>query len=317
MVSLTISLSFNGEEKTLVSSDKIKVEEKQLDSPDKIEEEERKLVSPNKIKHFVFSRFFPHQDPNYPHDVCDVDFLKEQVLLVPNILRSLENQTCKNFEVVFLANDNYFSDPKYEFIFTALKNTTLPVKVIKRVDMVPLLKGAYDNYDFVIQSRLDFDDFMCKDAVADIQSKVTECDSILAYGYCKGYEYIYGELHFWYNLLNEIGHLGMLQSLILKSSFAKKIPPIMIGINHSKIKILLKEFLEKNGIEFTEKMFQQNTSKNAFIYFRHEYSYKLNLNKNLSQLKVPNPNYRLTTSYITKEQLKDEFGFFHELKSII
>lgn len=302
MVSLTISLSFNGEEKTLVVSDKV-------------EEEEKKLDSPNKIKHFIFSRFFPYQDPNYPHDVCDVDFLKEQVLLVPNILRSLENQTCKNFELVFLANDNYFSDPKYEFIFTALKDTTLPVKVIKKVDMVPLLKDAYDNYDFVIQSRLDFDDFMCKDAVADTQSKVNECDSVLAYGYCKGYEYIYDELYFFYNLIGDVGHHSLLQSLILKSSFAKKIPPIMIGLNHSKIKILLKEFLEKNGIEFTEKMFQQNTSKNAFIYFRHECSYKLNLKK-LSQLKVPNPNSRLTTSYITKEQLKNEFGFFHELKSI-
>lgn len=276
------------------------------------------MVSPDRIKHFIFSRFFPKQNPDYPHDVLDVNFLKNQLLLlVPNMLRSLENQTCKNFELIFLANDKCFSEQQYEIIFSALKTTTLPVvKVIKRNKIAPLIQEAYDNYDFVIQSRLDFDDFISKDVVADTQSKVNECDSILSYGYNRGYTYLYGELYFWYNLLDEIGHHSMMQSLILKSSFAKEISFISVFINHMRHKIILKDFLEKNGIEFKEDMFQQNTSMNAFIYFRHGFSQKQLIANNTPQIKVPSSNIRLTTGYITKEQIKAEFGFFHELKSI-
>ena len=182
-------------------------------------------MSDKTIKHFIFSRFFPKQDPKYPYDVLDVNFLSTQLALAQNNeLKSLENQTNKNFELVFLANPKYFDDPKYKFVFSTLQDsTTLPITFTTMANMPDLVKDAYEKYEFVIQSRMDFDDFIYKDAIADTQSKVNECDSVLIYGYNKGYVYVQGELYPEYFSKNVTGHQSILQSLIWKSSFAKKI----------------------------------------------------------------------------------------------
>lgn len=75
----------------------------------------------------------------------------------------------------------------------------------------------------------------------------------------------------------------------------------------------MKDFLEKNGVEFKEDMFQQNFSMKAFIYFRHEFAQELLVTN--STLKLPNKG-KLTTADITKKQLEDQFGFTLELNSI-
>lgn len=274
------------------------------------------------IKHFVFSRFFNFEDPKYPHDIYDVVFLTKQLLLAQNMLKSLENQTNKNFDLVFIVNPKFFDNPKYEFIFQALQYaTTLPLKFIKVNELPSLVKDAYEKYDFVIQSRMDFDDFIFKDAIADTQNKVNECENMLIYGYCRGYTFIYNELYPDYRLCDGIGHYAILQSLILNSSFAKRIPFINpFSFDHAKIKRMAKTFFEKHGIEFSESMFQQNTSANAYIYFRHEFSH-YNL-VNHSKMKTPpdQPKIadrkKMTTKDITKKQLAEQFGFHLKLNSI-
>ena len=58
-----------------------------------------------------------------------------------------------------------------------------------------------------------------------------------------------------------MGHNGILQSLILKSSAVKEMPLIIVTkFYHDIFKTMLKEFLDKNGVEFSENMFQQNFS---------------------------------------------------------
>ncbi|MBR4903244.1 MAG: hypothetical protein IKZ53_01075 [Selenomonadaceae bacterium] len=272
-------------------------------------------MSDKTIKHFIISRFFNFQRKGYPHNVLDVDFLSKQLPLAKNMLKSLENQTNKNFELVFFVNDKFVDDTKYEFIFSTLRDsTTLPLKFVKWADILRLVKEAYDNYDFVIQSRIDFDDFIFKDAIADTQSKVDDCENILSYGYCDGYEYICGELYIYDIKWGGIGHHSILQSLIIKSSFGKNLPFVYpYNFDHTKAKLNLKEFLEKNSMKFSDNMFQQNLSSKAYIYFRHEFSQQLLVTN--STLKLPNKK-KLTTADITKKQLEEEFGFFYDLNSI-
>ena len=272
------------------------------------------------IKHFVFSRFFPSQDPKYPHDVLDTDFLSTQVSLAKkNILSSLENQSNKNFELVFTVNPAYFDNAKYEFIFSALRDsTTLSLKFIKTSDIVSLIKPeiVYNDYNFVIQSRMDFDDFVFKDAVADTQAKVNECENILGYGYCSGYTYFNGELYFFSKLYEGKGHVGLFQSLILKSEFAKRHSFVSVFTTHTKLKDKIEKFIDKNGEVFSESMFKQNISTNAFIYFRHDTTRS---NKGRAFDKPPRlikNAKKLTDKDITKKQLEDEFGFHYDLKSI-
>lgn len=279
-----------------------------------------------KIKHFVIMRFFPKQHPQYPHDIFDVNFLSKQLILTRNALTSLENQTNKNFEVVFIANAKFFADEKYEFIFSTIRNfTKLPIRFIKtpgaawmyaRSEMPDLLKEAFDEYDFVIQTRMDFDDFIYKDAVADTQKRVGRCENVLTYGYCNGYKYVDGELYNYRNTFHKIGCKSAFMSLILKSSFAKNFSFLSIySFRHDEFKLELKDFLEKNGVEFSDKMFKQNASALAYIYYRHNLSlfvWRTKGNATITPPKKP----PLTAADITKKQLEDEFGFFHELKSI-
>ncbi len=279
-----------------------------------------------KIKHFVIIRFFPKQFPDYPHDVFDVDFLSKQLILAKNAMASLNNQTNKNFEVVFVANEKFFSDEKYEFIFSTLKaSTKLPIEFVKAVDtsnmyaksgLKDLLKAAFDEYDYVIQTRMDFDDFVYKDAVADTQDKVSDCENVLAYGYCNGYKYVNGELYRYHSTFNEIGCKSAFMSLILKSSFAKTLPFLSVySFRHDEFKTYLQKFLEKHGVKFSDKMFRQNTSTAAFLYYRHNLSLYNWIKTGSGKISTPKES-PFTTADITKAALKDEFGFFLELKSI-
>lgn len=272
------------------------------------------------IKHFVFSRFFPRQSQEYLYNVLSTFFLKKQLPLAKNMFRSLENQTNKNFELVFVANPKFFDDPKYEFIFSTLQaSTTLPLRFVKSADIPALLKDAYDNYDFVIQSGMDFDDFVFKDAVADTQSKVSECNDMLTYGYSKGCIYSENELYAFLPkergyLIDNSGYFSPFYSLVLKSSYAKTLPFIWtFGLPHSKIITKLKEIFAKNNIEFPADVYHRDDSINGIIYFRHEFSQEYLLGHNKVKGKKP-----LTTEEtgITKQQLEDEFGFFYDLNSI-
>lgn len=271
-----------------------------------------------KIKHFIFMRFFSSKKPNYPYDIYDVIFLAKQILLAQNnALQALENQSDKNFELIFITNPIFFDNPKYKFVFSALQcATTLPVKFIKADEMSGLVKNALNEYDFVIYSRMDFDDFIYKDAIADTHSKINDCDSILAYGYCKGYSYIWGNLYDHYRLWKGAGHHSVLQSLILKSSFAKNLPFLSIYNPHPTIKTCLKNFLNDNGLEFSENMFQQNTSTTAYIYFRHELSLDQFVKASHNPIEPPKNQKALTSADITKKQLAEKFGFHLKLNSI-
>ena len=292
------------------------------------------------IKHFIFIRIFPEQGAHYPYNVLDVDFLAGQLELAKNnALRSLENQTCKNAEIIFVMHDKHFLDKKYEFLFSTLKeSTTFSCRFIKNlppykkdVSMAEvyaesewgrLAKQAAEEYDFVIHSRLDLDDFIRKDVIEDTQNKVNECENILAYGYCQGYKYVEGDLYEMCYGYKQNSHTSLMESIILNSEFARSMPFISImgnGLGHWRMKEKLTRFLESNGIKFSENMFQQNISYNAYVYFQCRFSWWHHIeNKGNTSADFLIPKEAtLVTEGITKKQLEEEFGFTgYELKSI-
>lgn len=295
------------------------------------------------IKHFILSRFFTFQRGNFPYNIFDVNFLQTQLPITRNILSSLENQTNKNFEIVFLLHPKYFNDSKYKFIFSTLQDSTaLPLRFVKyrgdtafdydrenkcykfiadrqekqNPEWLDILKAARNDYDFVITTTMDFDDFIFKDAVADAQSKVDECENILAYGYISGYKYVYGELYpNVYSYGKGRAHHSCFQSLILKSSAVKDMPIFFVkDFWHSDIKIQLKIFLKEHGVKFSENMFQQDLSTKAYIYVRHEFAQQQLVVHKGEPFKIDEE--KLTSKDITKKQLEEEFGFRLKLNSI-
>ena len=263
-------------------------------------------------------RFFPKQDINYLYNVLHKGFLLKQLALAKNNgLKSLGNQTNKNFEIVFYVNEKLFVDESYKFILTTLKDAVdVPVHFPKRGEYKAWVQDAYDKYDFVIQSRMDIDDFLHKDVIADTQSKINECENILLYGYCKGYSYADGILRRIFYPSRGIGHLGILQSEIWRSSFAPSLPFFdSYFYGHHRAKTKLKEIVEKSGIEFSEKMFQQNLTMDAWIYFRHEFSHFIVLHNGAPDTWIVDRG-EVTAEELTKKQLEKDFGFDYVLKSI-
>ena len=270
------------------------------------------------VKHFVVVRFFPHQGIDYPYNVLNPDFLSKQAALAKsNIIKSLENQTNKNFELIFHVHPRVFSDRRYRRVLATLKSSeTLPIKFVKKGETPLLVKEAFENYDYVIQTRMDLDDFVYKDAVADTQNKINECENLLSYGYCNGYMYFKNNLYTYLYLSNGAGHHSVFQSLIMKSSFAKDLPFIgAYSFPHHNVKFRLKRFLERNNINFAEDMFRQNVSDNAYIYFRHENANEIAARKK-SMVNTLRKRHSTLVSYVTKEQLEEEFGFDYEVKSL-
>ena len=113
------------------------------------------------VKHFIFSRFFPYQRKGYPYDVLDVDFLSKQLPLAKNILSSLENQTNKNFDLVFLVNEKFFDNPTYEFVFKTLCGEIA-------------LEKAFDNVTLSVKF---FIEFMFYDSITFVGN--ANCSSLL------------------------------------------------------------------------------------------------------------------------------------------
>lgn len=272
------------------------------------------------VKHFVIVRFFERKIAGYIHDIFDVDFVTERVILAKkNLLSSLENQTNKNFEIIFLVNDKYLTDEKYGFIFTELQDgITVPIKLMKSNTVKQRIRDAFNDCDFVVQSRIDYDDFVYKDAVADTQAKVDNCKDILFYGYCKGYTYFNGDLYtFPVPHYSSNGQMSVFQSCILESSFGKKIPYIgVLSFMHTKVKPDLKNFLEKNGFEFRDDMYRKNVSANAFIWFRHDATWSNRGNPFVELPKSITRNGVIIDTDITKKQLEDDFAFHYDLNSI-
>lgn len=290
----------------------------------------------SKIKHFILMRFFSFYDPRYPHNIYDVDFLAKNLNLAKNNgLPSLANQSSKNFTLLFLVNEKFFDNKKYKFIFKTLQDccteAAIDFKFIKIspkrfVNKVPkyestelpaLFKDAFNNYEYVIQSRMDFDDFLYKDAIADTQRKVDECETLLAYGYSKGYSYVNGELYSILKTFNHMGYLGVLGSMIMKSSLAKTIPFFtMFNFSNDKTKLFLENYCAKNGIEFSENMLQINTEVEAFVYYRHEDSHATETISKGDPTRKVRKLTPLTAADITKKHLAEEFACHLEFNQI-
>ena len=202
-------------------------------------------------------------------------------------------------------------------MFSALKEATdIPITFVNGTnnDFVRLINEAYAHYDFVIQTRMDIDDFVYKDAVIDTQTKVDECNGILWYGYCKGYMYSDKKLYVFPYLAQGLGHSSIFASLILESAFAEKIPFLGVySFYHHRVKKYLRDFLKKNGIEFSENMFQQNTSNNAYIYFRQEFSNDI-IARGITAIKQLKANGGYLVENPPTEQLAKDFGFHYELE---
>lgn len=260
-----------------------------------------------KIKHFIITRYFTVDDV-YGEEMYTYDFLYSWFdLFKNNLISSLNNINNRNFELIIMIHNKV--NKKNVSFFNKLK-VDYKITILHFNEIQKYLDSFYNKYDYIIESRMDFDDFVFNDVITDIQSKVNENITIKLYGYCSGYTYykLNEKYYDFFHTVKNIGHWGICSSIIYNTKFVKNTKHFNIySFNHGRSKINLQTWCKDNNIQWNDNMFEQNKDIKAFIYYRPLNSYSELLNKrNNIEYKLP----RYTNKEIKKpNNLKEIFGF--------
>lgn len=128
-----------------------------------------------KVRHFVITRFLCNSKMNLGDRVFDKDMIENGVrLLTTYLLPSLKAQSNMNFEWIILVHKNTsreYLKPLYEI------DAPFPIRIVDVIDddfapMHDIVKDAADSCDWLITSRIDYDDMIYTNAVRDIQDSV-------------------------------------------------------------------------------------------------------------------------------------------------
>jgi hypothetical protein len=185
---------------------------------------------------------------------------------------SLQNQICKDFIWMLKVGDK--ANIAY---IKSLLNLSLPFKsvIIYNKDYKSFIRNITKNVDFLITTRIDYDDRIYWNAVNDVRKVVNISRPIFLYGYNRGFIYfedlnIYTE---YYYEFNGYGTSSVFASLIIDISKVNDSYDIMdLGV-HTKIrKKLLKNF-KKYGLkklDYEPSIFEKEIPK--FVWVRQRFS---------------------------------------------
>lgn len=260
-----------------------------------------------RVKHFIITRYFPIDDV-YGEEMHKREFLLSWFdMFKNNLIRTLDNLSTHDFELVVLINRAV----DFNTVDFLLLKKDYEITLIHWGDQAEYFKTFYNDYDYIVETRIDFDDFVFKDAIQDTYKQIDENTKIKMYGYCSGYTFWDKKKEFYdfYHEVKGIGHWSIFPSLIISTDFIKdKTNVDVYSFNHGRSKENLKSWCEKNGVKWDDKFFVQNLKRKAFIYYRPENSYsEMNDKKNgkagyvlpaYTRKRIPRPN-----------GLKEEFGF--------
>lgn len=123
----------------------------------------------HKITHYIITRFMNNMNLGYGAKIFDKEILRDSSkYLNYNLIKSLENQTDLNFELLVVIHDNNDSD----FIKSLIK-TSLVFHVIKNKDLNNYIRKHITG-DFLITTRIDYDDFIKNNAVSECKQKFVD-----------------------------------------------------------------------------------------------------------------------------------------------
>lgn len=221
-----------------------------------------------------------------------------------HIIPTLENQSNKNFILVFLVSDT-MSDS--DILDLEWLSGYINIKVIKLSEFNNYIKSI--NTDYLITSRLDYDDHVYKDCVKDIHQLLKrKKPEVCIYGLNQGVSIVDGEneSHLMYNypwLLGE-GFPAPMTTLILARSACKEYFDIYkLGFHTECVKCLLStQNYYLNKIYDIHQIYAQHKGYNIdYIWIRHPHS--------ATTISI---NVTHTTNIIVElsdKELKENFGY--------
>ena len=253
-----------------------------------------------KIKHYIIIRFH--------YKSSDEKLINNGIELFNNFtLKSLENQSNKNFEIILLIHNEI--NLNHSSIKKLLKiKTNLNIKLIRLKELQSYIDINSKNIDFLITTRIDNDDLIYKDAVKEIQNKCNKNIPLYYNGYDKLITMIGNDIENCYKFYpnyHGIGSMSIFQSLIVNKNKINKLYNIYDLGYHNKGKFKFIDIYKENNLEFKEIYFNINHMEDSSIYVKHEFNLSLKLGKKII-------NWHKTNIKIKKDKkwFRERFGNF-------
>ena len=262
----------------------------------------------NIIKHYVIIRFYCVDMYNIGLEkLFNNNLLDAAKIFEKYTLKSLENQTNKNFEIILVIHNKINYD---HIAISYLHNikSNLKIHIVRYKDVHDFIRNNLNNKKYLITSRIDHDDLIYNQAVEEIQNKCNNIDC-----YYNGYDKVitminddYKNTYKFYPDYKGNGSISIFQSLIINMDKINKIITIYDLGNHAKQKDNFKNLFYNNNLIYKDDYFNLNHLEDSGIYIKHNF--------NISTLKNPLLEKKWHRNNIKINQPKDwfikRFGIF-------
>lgn len=222
-----------------------------------------------KIKHYVITRFLSSLTLGLGERIFDEDIIQDGLSYARSyFIPSMNNQTVKDFTVIFMINDRHDTENSgiRELYDVKLE---MPFKVLRKSEYLNYIMEDSKDADKVILTRMDYDDFVNCEAASEIQAMASEsaCD-IFSYGYNTGMILYEGKLYpfvkpgYWKN-----GYFSIFESVCVSRKYLT--PELDIySFSHTFMKTEVKKYAEEHSIT-TMEMPEAESTEN-FVWVRHK-----------------------------------------------
>lgn len=213
------------------------------------------------MKHFIITRFFSYPFGRSKEEM--LSFLDDKRLedgfeiLKKHFIKTIENQINRNFEIIILIYDNL---PMSSVEFLNEIKCDNKITILHMKDLDEYVNGVSDG-DIVITTRLDYDDFIHKNCVDDVQKIAANTECMKLYGLNNGCSMADDEICYYHhpNYVNVCGFFSCFETLIVNTSVYKSPITIYTLGEHSHVFKEIKNFNKNVKIEI-DKDKKQNIS---------------------------------------------------------
>ena len=179
----------------------------------------------NSIKHYILIRF-------YCNDMMEREKLFNQELLDNGVdifehytLKSLENQSNKNFEIILIIHNEI--DLNHKSIQKLYKiKSNIKINILRNKEIKDFIENNTKNIKYLITTRIDHDDLIFNGAVEEIHNKCNENIPLFYNGYDKLITMIKNDIYNSYKFYPNykgLGSISIFQSLILNKDKIKQL----------------------------------------------------------------------------------------------
>ena len=268
-----------------------------------------------KIKHFIIVRFLCSPNLGFGEKIFDKNFIEKNVnITFKYLIQSLNNQTNKNFEVIYLLNEKHDINFINKLFYKKIKQIdNFNINFIKRYELKNYISNNIKGYDICITTRIDCDDLINCNAVADVQNLCIKQNfyPVILCGYNYGYRMyddkrIYDAKYIYQN------YRGFISIFISAITYLDKNNNNFINIYdlgpHHDCGNNLKELYNKLNISYKDCdiiHILDNKNDKSFVYNRYNSS-SSSIIQNINEKTTEHSEY---IHNINKQKFKDLFGF--------